>query len=180
MSKWSRLIQIITVSGVSLLAACSATPDFSSSARAYVPRVSIPDANTLNANERATVSIVEDVLVEAGYRPTQGPAEYRLFIDLEDGPVNAHTTLALYQANEELVRSYARIGGPRIILSRSKVIKESFDQCLADFQTRLPRAGSGASFPKQNEVGNWSEVGETERVRPNNAANGVEDWQRGW
>lgn len=127
---------------------CNSLPEDSGPGRPYAPRVSMPDYSELNSNEKRYLPQVEDAVVQAGLRPTNGDAEYRLEIELEDGPVNADSTLILYRGSSEISRSYARVGGPSIIFSRARIVQESFEKCLRDFEGKLPRSygGSGGRY----------------------------------
>lgn len=90
---------------------------------------------------------IEDTLIRAGYRPTRDrSAEYQLEFDVDDGPVNADTHLTLSREGSEVARSYARVGGPRIILHRQEFIRQSFDKCLRDFESQLSRASGGGAY----------------------------------
>lgn len=96
----------------------------------------------LSADERRLVPYVEDVLRHAGFRPVyDGGAEYELKFDVDDGPVNADVHLTLLRRGGELIKSYARTGGPSIVFRRQEMINESFDKCLRDFDRQLPRRG---------------------------------------
>ncbi|CAN5836241.1 hypothetical protein BH11VER1_BH11VER1_05240 [soil metagenome] len=94
----------------------------------------------LSDNERRLIPYVEDVLRRAGFRPVYGGgAEYELKFTVDDGPVNADVHLTLLRRGGELIKSYARTGGPSIVFRRQEMISESFDKCLRDFDRQLPR-----------------------------------------
>lgn len=96
----------------------------------------------LSDNERRLIPYVEEVLHRAGFRPVyEGGAEYELKFKVDDGPVNADVHLTLLRRGGELIKSYARTGGPGIVLHRQEMIGESFDKCLRDFDRQLPRRG---------------------------------------
>jgi hypothetical protein len=102
------------------------------------PPVMMPE--NLSADERRLVPYVEDVLRRAGFRPVYGGgAEYELKFEVDDGPVNADVHLSLLRRGGEVVRSYARTGGPSIVFRRQEMISESFEKCLRDFDSKLPR-----------------------------------------
>lgn len=121
-----------------------ATPDYDpnvSPARPYVPRVTMPV--DLNRNEQNLIGDVENMLEQGGLRPTdRAGAEYQLTFSVEDGPVNADVTLDLFQGRDRIAHAFARVGGPRIIFQRQRVIRESFDKALREFEAQLPRTGS--------------------------------------
>ena len=120
--------------------ATSNYPDTGSQRPVY--RVSMP--SRLNANEGRLIGEVEAALERNGLRPTnQGDGDYVLEFTVEDGPVNADATLTLYQRQSQVARGYARVGGPRIILQRQRVIREAFDAALRQFENELPRSGYG-------------------------------------
>ncbi len=94
----------------------------------------------LSADERRLVPYVEDILRRAGFRPVyDGGAEYELKFEVDDGPVNADVHLTLLRRGGDVVKSYARTGGPSIVFRRQEMISESFDKCLRDFDNKLPR-----------------------------------------
>lgn len=94
----------------------------------------------LSASEHRLIPYVEDVLRQAGFRPVYGGgAEYELKFNVDDGPVNADVHLTLLRRGGELIKSYARTGGPSIVFRRQEMINESFDKCLHDFDRQLPR-----------------------------------------
>ncbi len=106
--------------------------------RRYVPRVTMP--MEANANEQNLMGDVEQVLEAHGLRPTDRTGvDYQLAFSVEDGPVNADVTLELYQGRNRVAHAYARVGGPRIVFQRQRVIREAFDQALRHFENQLPR-----------------------------------------
>ena len=108
-------------------------------ARPYVPRVTMPVS--LNQEEQNLIGDVEQALEDGGLRPTdRAGAEYQLAFSVEDGPVNADVTLDLYQGRNRVAHAFARVGGPRILFKRQKVIREAFDQALREFEAQLPRS----------------------------------------
>jgi hypothetical protein len=116
---------------------------------AYVPRVSMPDRSQLSANENRYLPEVENALVQAGYEPTSGPAEYRQEIHLEVGPVNADSRLTLWRGNAEIARGAARVGGMTTLFRQSQVVAESFHRSLAEFQSQLrPVPGGSGAGPR--------------------------------
>ena len=85
---------------------------------------------------------VEEALRRAGYDPGGGgDAEYALSFSVDAGPINADTALRLKRGRREVARSFARVGGPRMIFKRRKVIQESFDKALQSFERQLPQQG---------------------------------------
>ncbi len=111
-----------------------------SPARPYVPRVTMPV--DLNNHEQNLVGDVEHSLEQNGLRPTdRAGAEYQLAFSVEDGPVNADVTLDLFQGRTRIAHAYARVGGPRIVFQRQRVIREAFDKALQQFEMQLPRTG---------------------------------------
>lgn len=126
----------------------------------------MPDSSQLSANENRYLPEVEDVLVEAGYRPTQGRAEYRLDIHLEDGPVNADSHLRMLRGNEEIANASARVGGMTTMFRRARVVEDSFRKCLGSFQSQLSSAR-----PRDDRNGQWNEAPPAQEQA---------DWQRGW
>ena len=137
---------ITSVLSIPFLFSC-ATPDYDPSvspARPYVPRVTMPV--DLNANARNLIGDVEQTLEQSGLRPTDREgAEYQLAFSVEDGPVNADVTLDLYQGRNRVAHAYARVGGPRIVFQRQRVIREAFDKALQQFEAQLPRTGGSGS-----------------------------------
>lgn len=110
--------------------------------RQYAPSVAMP--YELNQNEDRYIDQVGDVLTSAGYRLSNSrSAEYSLEFSIEDGPVNADTTITLLRNGSQVATSYSRSGGPRIILQRQQVVRESFEKALSDFARRVPAVGSG-------------------------------------
>jgi hypothetical protein len=136
---------MIAVAGIG----CS-TPSYTAKPRPYVPRVQLPEYQDLNENERLYLAEVQDALGDAGYRSVHGPAEFRLGFYVEDGPINAETKLSLFRSDVLMTESKARVGGPRIIFKRSTVVRESFQKCLADFETKLPRMSMSGGMAAQD------------------------------
>lgn len=128
-----------------LLPACttSSTGDPGlSPVRPYVPRVTMPMET--NANEQNLMDDVEQVLEARGLRPTERTGvDYQLAFSVEDGPVNADVTLELYQGRNRVAHAYARVGGPRILFQRQRVIREAFDKALQQFENQLPGTNPG-------------------------------------
>ena len=111
-------------------------------ARPYVPRVSMP--NRLNPNENQFIREVESSLQRNGLQPTdRDDGDYTLEFSIEDGPVNADTTLTLYQRRSPVARGYARVGGPAMMFKRQQYIRDSFYKALRQFDNELPRPGYG-------------------------------------
>jgi hypothetical protein len=141
--RMSRIVStlLLTVSAL-LLAGCAGTDyDGSSPAQVRPPTVALP--TELNDNEAKYLPEVEDVLADAGYRTTLGRvADYALDLSLEDGPVNADSAIRLRRREEIVAAGEARVGGPRIIFQRARVVAESFRQALAQFENALPPARS--------------------------------------
>ena len=153
-----------------LSVSCSSSGSSSRPPRPYVPRVAVPESSRLSATERQFLPEVEDALLDAGYRPTQGNADYRLVIHLENRAMSATSSLALFHGPTEVVRAFATSGGPKILFKRSSVIEDSFQKCLVEFQTKLPRNPVGGfDSPQQT----WSDNGNQSPVP-------VAEWQRGW
>lgn len=158
-------VVIISILSISFLSSC-ATPDYDASvspARPYVPRVTMPV--DLNANARNLIGDVEQTLEQSGLRPTDREgAEYQLAFSVEDGPVNADVTLDLYQGRNRVAHAYARVGGPRIVFQRQRVIREAFDKALQQFEARLPATGgirSGTVRPPSGHYGDNDNYGNT-------------------
>lgn len=108
------------------------------------PRVLMPSG--LNGNEEKYIPQVEAALERHGFKPTLGrDAEYKLGFSLDSGPINADARLELTQGRQNAARSFARVGGPRIIFQRGKVIREAFEKALADFDGQLAQAASGGA-----------------------------------
>ncbi len=160
--------------------------------RRYVPRVQLPNPSEMSQHEQRYLPEVQDILAEAGYRTVFGPAEYQLGFIIDDGPVNADTELTFHRGELQVAHAKARVGGPRIIFSRGKVIHESFQKCLTEFESRLPRpdggtlvpANGGSSWPKDSD--DYSQDGYNNSgysansyEAPSGQANGP-DWQTGW
>jgi hypothetical protein len=96
----------------------------------------------LNRNEEEFLPEVEEALRRAGYDPGGGrDAEYALSFSVDAGPINADTALRLQRGRREVARSFARVGGLRMIFKRRKVIQESFDKALQSFERQLPQQG---------------------------------------
>ncbi len=165
-----------------LLASCASTPEFANpTARPYTPRVSVPDPGRLTENERRYLPEVEHALEDAGYRTTQGDAEYRLDIHMEDGPINADTRLAMFRGSAEIARANARSGGGTMILRRKFFVNDSFQKCLNDFVNQIPHVGSGRGYksddrypqPYPNDNRGYQDQGyRNPQPQP--------DWQRGY
>ena len=165
--------QIISRIVLPLLAAisvsCSSTRSSNRPPRPYVPRVAVPESSRLSPTERQFLPDVEDALLDAGYRPTQGNADYRLEMQLENRAMSATSSLALFHGPNEIARAFATCGGPKILFKRSSVIEDSFQKCLVEFQTKLPRNPTGGFGGGEQP---WSE-----NVSPPQQP---ADWQRGW
>lgn len=100
------------------------------------PLVLVPQG--LSAAERELLPEVEDALADAGFRVThRAPADYQLDFEVDDGPVNADVHLRLARHDEEVAHAYVRVGGPRILVRRREVIRESFEKCLAQFTNQI-------------------------------------------
>lgn len=115
--------------------------------RPYIPRVTMPV--NLNANEQNLIGDVEQSLEQNGLRPTdRSGADYQLEFSVEDGPVNADVTLDLFQGRNRIAHAYARVGGPRIVFQRQRVIREAFDKAMRQFEPQLPRVNApGNRYP---------------------------------
>jgi hypothetical protein len=177
-------IKVVLLSVVSaLLSSCATGPDYSSgNQRPYVPRVSMPDPGSLSANERRYLPEVENALEAAGYRPTQGEAEYRLHIHLEDGPINADSHLTMFRGSSEIARANARVGGATMVFRRQQFVNESFQKCLSDFEVQIPRVGTGRSYnggPGYGESLDRRSPTPTDRYETH-APEPQAEWQRGW
>jgi hypothetical protein len=124
-----------------LLPACTSSSSRDpglSPVRPYIPRVTMPVE--ANANEQNLMVEVEQVLEAHGLRPTDRTGvDYQLVFSVEDGPVNADVTLELFQGRNRVAYAYARVGGPRIVFQRQRVIREAFDKALPQFASQLPR-----------------------------------------
>ena len=159
--------------GVVFLTQCAGPGVGPVASERYVPRVSIPDPSRMSANENRFLPEVEDVLVRAGYRPTQGSAEYRLEMHLEDGPVNADSARRLLRGGSEVANARARVGGITTIFRRSQVVEESFRRCLTDFESQVSSSSpardhyNGGAYPDRGGY-------------PAQPAQDRPDWQRGW
>lgn len=167
-------LQIIPRIALTLVAAvsvsCSSGGSSSRPPRPYVPRVAVPESSRLSPTERQFLPDVEDALLDAGYRPTQGNADYRLEMQLGNRAMSATSSLALFHGPTEVVRAFATSGGPKILFKRNSVIEDSFQKCLVEFQTKLPRNPTGG-FGGGSQT--WSE-----NVSPPQQP--AADWQRGW
>lgn len=134
---------LLSILSFGFLTSCS-TPDYDPSvspARPYIPRVTMPV--DLNANEQNLIGDVEQSLEQNGLRPTDRTgADYQLTFSVEDGPVNADVTLDLFQGRNRIAHAYARVGGPRIVFQRQRVIREAFDKALQQFEPQLPRVNA--------------------------------------
>lgn len=138
------LFTVITLSVA--LVSCE-TPDYGGSGSRPAPRVLMPAG--LDQDEARFLPAIEDTLIRAGYRPTRDrSAEYSLEFEVDDGPVNADTHLTLLRDDSEVARSYARVGGPRILLHRQELIRQSFDKCLRDFEGQLSRSDVYGEFQR--------------------------------
>lgn len=136
---------VISVLALMMALVSCETPDYAGPGPRPAPRVLIPSG--LSQNEVRFMPEIEDTLIRAGYRPTRDrSAEFQLEFDVDDGPVNADTHLTLLREGSEVARSYARVGGPRIILQRQEFIRQSFDKCLRDFESQLSRASGGGGY----------------------------------
>jgi hypothetical protein len=135
----SNMRALLGTLAVITLSSCGTTETSYEPSRVYVPRVSLP--TRLNANEQRLLPEVEDTLTNAGYRTTRSQAaDYDLRFSVEDGPINADTTITLMQEGDTIARGYARVGGPQIILARQKTVNQSFGQALDQFENQLPTA----------------------------------------
>ena len=151
---------------------CS-TPDYDpdlSPPRPYVPRVTMPV--DLNREEQNLIGDVENMLEQNGLRPSdRSGVDYQLAFSVEDGPVNADVTLDLYQGRDRIAHAFARTGGPRIIFQRQRVIRESFDKALRQFEAQLPRTSGyrvqegGAREPHPNSRPDFDPYGSSNRKR---------------
>jgi len=129
----------LMLSAIAVLTSCEVV-ESGGYGRDYSPTVSLPE--DLNNTERRLLGAVVDVLEDAGYQITRGSsAEYELEFEIDDGPVNADVYITLLRDGDTLVKSYARTGGPRIIIDRDGVIRDSFEKSLSDFERRLPSPG---------------------------------------
>ena len=127
----------------------------------------------MSANENRLLPEVEDVLVRAGFRPTQGLAEYRLEMQLEDGPINADSALRLLRGNSEVANAKARVGGITTLFRRTQVVEDSFRRCLTDFESQISRA-----TPVRDD---YQRSGYPDRGGyPAQSTQNGPDWQRGW
>lgn len=136
------LLRLATSLILAALASCAGT-DFDPGAaprRPHVPGVTMP--LDLNRDELALIGGVERSLERNGLRPTdRREVEYQLAFSVEDGPVNADVTLDLFQGRNRIAHAHARVGGPRILFQRQRVIREAFDKALRQLETQLPRPG---------------------------------------
>lgn len=148
---------VISVLALTMALVSCETPDYAGPGPRPAPRVLIP--SELSQNEVRFMPEIEDTLIRAGYRPTRDrSAEYQLEFDVDDGPVNADTHLTLSREGSEVARSYARVGGPRIILHRQEFIRQSFDKCLRDFESQLSRASGGGYGEWQRPSGSYRQT----------------------
>lgn len=137
-----KILSSTLLAALALTLASCASYDTAGYGRQYTPAVAMP--SDLNQNEDRYIDQVGDVLTSAGYRLSNSrSAEYSLEFSIEDGPVNADTTITLLRNGSEVATSYSRSGGPRIILQRQQVVRESFDKALSDFSRRVPSVGGG-------------------------------------
>ncbi len=148
---------VISVLALTMALVSCETPDYAGPGPRPAPRVLIPSG--LSQDEVRFMPEIEDALIRAGYRPTRDrSAEYQLDFDVDDGPVNADTHLVLSHEGSEVARSYARVGGPRIILHRQEFIRQSFDKCLRDFESQLSRASGGGYGEWQRPSGSYRQT----------------------
>lgn len=173
MAKFRIFSNGVALIGVVFLTQCAGPNLGPVASERYVPRVAMPDASRLSANENRFLPEVEEVLVRGGFRPTQGSAEYRLEMHLEDGPVNADSALRLLRGSSEVANAKARVGGITTIFRRTQVVEESFHRCLTDFESQVSR-----SAPAQDDYnrGAYPDRG----GYPTHPAQDGPDWQRGW
>ncbi len=125
-----------------VLASCATYEEPPAPGRPYTPSVLMPVE--LNANESQYIQEVEGALEDSGLRPSgRQDSEYTLTFSLEDGPVNADSTLKLFRGRQEVAGAFARVGGPRIVFSRRAVVRESFQKALADFEHQISGIAPG-------------------------------------
>lgn len=114
--------------------------------RPGAPRPPKPDRSVslpyeIGVRERQYLPDIADMLEEYNFHPVQyGGAPYKLDFTIDDGPINADTTITLYKHGQVLVRAQGRDGGPKMVFDRPGVIRRSFQRCLADFEDQLDRA----------------------------------------
>jgi hypothetical protein len=107
--------------------------------RRPAPSVALP--YDLSEDEQRLLPSVIDALEDAGYRTSRSRSgDLELEFKIDDGPVNADTYITLLHRGSPVARSYARVGGPAIIVRRQQVIIESFEKCLSDFERKIPAA----------------------------------------
>jgi hypothetical protein len=180
------LLRLAALLAVAALASCAGT-GFETGpvvGRPHVPGVTMP--LDLNRNEQGLIGEVERVLEQNGLRPTdRREVEYQLAFSVEDGPVNADVTLDLYQGRNRVAHAYARVGGPRIVFQRQRVIREAFDKALQQFESQLPRTGGYQDSyrePGQYQGGRTVPYGSPDPYGqpPEQQPYGRPDWQSGY
>ncbi len=155
------------------------------------PQVQLPIPSSLRPVEQSLLPEFEEALRDAGFVTTQQPAEYQAGFRIQEGPINAETTMNLSQNGRRIASALGRQGGITKVLSGNKFAEQSFFVCLRDFESQLPRMGSQRGGAQYNSGGGAYQGGSNGYQNQNynrypangggyNNAPPAQNWATGW